>query len=71
MRTAAGRLIGEELPGFACKFPLSCWLMEPLGMVPGGGGFFQDQRAYYTKAFWSAHKDFYEASVREPMAGTA
>ena len=30
--------------------------------------FFQDLRADNTKAYWSAHKDFYEASVREPMA---
>jgi len=30
--------------------------------------FFQDLQTDNTKAYWSAHKDFYEASVREPMA---
>jgi uncharacterized protein (TIGR02453 family) len=30
--------------------------------------FFQGLQADNTKAYWSAHKAFYEASVREPMA---
>jgi uncharacterized protein (TIGR02453 family) len=30
--------------------------------------FFDGLRADNTKAYWSAHKAFYEASVREPMA---
>jgi uncharacterized protein (TIGR02453 family) len=29
--------------------------------------FFQDLQADNTKAYWSVHKDLYEASVREPM----
>ena len=29
--------------------------------------FFQDLQGDNTKAYWSAHKDFYEASVRAPM----
>ena len=31
--------------------------------------FFQGLRADNTKAYWTAHKTVYEASVREPMAG--
>jgi uncharacterized protein (TIGR02453 family) len=31
--------------------------------------FFQGLRANNTKAYWTAHKTVYEASVREPMAG--
>jgi uncharacterized protein (TIGR02453 family) len=31
-------------------------------------GFFKGLQADNTKAYWSAHKAFYEASVREPMA---
>ena len=38
------------------------------GCSPEAVEFFQDLQADNTKAFWSAHKDFYEASVREPMA---
>ena len=30
--------------------------------------FFEGLAADNTKAYWSAHRDFYEASVREPMA---
>ena len=30
--------------------------------------FFRDLEADNTKAYWTAHKAFYEASVREPMA---
>ena len=37
-------------------------------MAPEAVEFFQDLQADNTKAYWSAHKDFYEASVREPMA---
>ena len=37
-------------------------------MVPEAVEFFQDLQTDNTKAYWSAHKDFYEASVREPMA---
>ena len=38
------------------------------GWSPEAVEFFEDLQADNTKAFWSAHKDFYEASVREPMA---
>ena len=38
------------------------------GWSPEAVEFFQDLQADNTKAYWSAHKDFYEASVREPMA---
>jgi uncharacterized protein (TIGR02453 family) len=38
------------------------------GWSPEAVEFFRDLRADNTKAYWSAHKDFYEASVREPMA---
>ena len=38
------------------------------GWSPEAVEFFQDLRADNTKAYWIAHKDFYEASVREPMA---
>src|SRR5579871_3370262 len=31
--------------------------------------FFRGLEADNTKAYWTAHKAFYEASVREPMAG--
>ena len=31
-------------------------------------GFFQGLQADNTTAYWSAHKAFYETSVREPMA---
>jgi uncharacterized protein (TIGR02453 family) len=38
------------------------------GWSPEAVEFFQDLRANNTKAFWTAHREFYEASVREPMA---
>jgi uncharacterized protein (DUF2461 family) len=38
------------------------------GWSPEAVEFFEDLQADNTKAFWSAHKDFYQASVREPMA---
>ena len=38
------------------------------GWSPEAVEFFQDLQTDNTKAYWSAHKDFYEASVREPMA---
>jgi uncharacterized protein (TIGR02453 family) len=38
------------------------------GWSPEAVEFFQDLKADNTKAYWSAHKGFYEASVREPMA---
>src|SRR5436853_6223457 len=38
------------------------------GWSPEAVKFFQDLQADNTKAYWSAHKGFYEASVREPMA---
>jgi uncharacterized protein (TIGR02453 family) len=38
------------------------------GWPPEAVGFFEGLRADNTKAYWSAHKAFYEASVREPMA---
>ena len=38
------------------------------GWSPEAVGFFRDLRADNTKAYWSAHRDFYEVSVREPMA---
>ncbi len=38
------------------------------GWPPDAVEFFQGLRADNTKAYWSAHKDLYEASVRGPMA---
>jgi uncharacterized protein (TIGR02453 family) len=38
------------------------------GWSPDAVGFFEGLQADNTKAYWSAHKAFYEASVREPMA---
>jgi len=38
------------------------------GWSPEAVEFFQDLQTDNTKAYWSAHKGFYEASVREPMA---
>src|SRR5689334_5803257 len=38
------------------------------GWSPEAVEFLQDLQTDNTKAYWSAHKDFYEASVREPMA---
>ena len=38
------------------------------GWSPEAVEFFQDLQVNNTKAYWSAHKDFYEASVRAPMA---
>jgi len=38
------------------------------GWSPEAVEFFAGLRADNTKAYWSAHKAFYEASVREPMA---
>jgi len=38
------------------------------GWSPEAVEFFQDLQTDNTKAYWSAHKDFYEASVRGPMA---
>ena len=38
------------------------------GWSPEAVEFFQDLQADNTKAYWSAHKDLYEASVREPVA---
>ena len=37
-------------------------------MVPEAVQFFKGLQADNTKAYWSAHKAFYETSVREPMA---
>jgi uncharacterized protein (TIGR02453 family) len=48
--------------------PLKLWRMGFSGWSPEAVEFFQDLEADNTKAFWSAHKDRYEASVREPMA---
>src|ERR1700757_1395448 len=48
--------------------PLKLWPMGFSGWSPEAVEFFQDLEADNTKAFWSAHKDLYEASVREPMA---
>ena len=39
-----------------------------LGLVPGSVQFFKGLRADSTNAYWSAHKAFYETSLREPMA---
>jgi uncharacterized protein (TIGR02453 family) len=38
------------------------------GWSPEAVEFFEGLRADNTKAYWSAHREFYEASVREPMA---
>ena len=38
------------------------------GWSPEAVEFFRDLQTDNTKAYWSAHKDLYEASVREPMA---
>ena len=38
------------------------------GWSPEAVAFFQDLQTDNTKAYWTAHKGFYEASVREPMA---
>ena len=38
------------------------------GWSPEAVEFFDGLRADNTKTYWSAHKEFYEASVREPMA---
>jgi uncharacterized protein (TIGR02453 family) len=38
------------------------------GWSPEAVAFFDSLGADNTKAFWTAHRDFYEASVREPMA---
>ena len=39
------------------------------GWPPEAVEFFGGLHADNTKAYWSAHKTFYESSVREPMAG--
>ena len=39
-----------------------------LGLVPEAVQFFQGLPPDNTKAYWSAHKAFYETAVREPMA---
>ena len=38
------------------------------GWSPAAVEFFEGLEADNTKAYWSAHKDLYEGSVREPMA---
>ena len=38
------------------------------GWPAGAVEFFQGLQADNTKAYWTAHKAVYEASVREPMA---
>ncbi len=38
------------------------------GWSPEAVQFFKGRQADSTKAYWSAHKAFYETSVREPMA---
>jgi uncharacterized protein (DUF2461 family) len=52
----------------AWNVPPKLWRMGFSGWSPEAVEFFQDLEADNTKAFWSAHKDLYEASVREPMA---
>jgi uncharacterized protein (DUF2461 family) len=38
------------------------------GWCPEAVKFFEGLRADNTKTYWSAHKEFYEVSVRGPMA---
>jgi uncharacterized protein (DUF2461 family) len=38
------------------------------GWSPGAVEFFEGLQADNTKAYWSAHKEVYERSVRGPMA---
>ena len=47
---------------------LKLWRMGFSGWSPGAVEFFGGLRADNTKAHWNAHKEFYEASVRGPMA---
>jgi uncharacterized protein (TIGR02453 family) len=42
--------------------------MDFSGWSPEAVAFFEGLQADNTKAYWSAHKEFYEASVRGPMA---
>ena len=68
MRTATAQLIGEGARPAPWDLPLKLGRMGFSGWSPEAVEFFQDLRTDNTKACWSAHKDFYEASVREPMA---
>src|SRR5689334_7644318 len=62
------QLIGEGAWPAPWNLPLKLGRMAFSGWSPEAVEFFQDLQTDNTKAYWSAHKDFYEASVREPMA---
>jgi len=68
LRTATVQLIGEGTRPAPWDLPLKLGRMGFSGWSPEAVEFFQDLQTDNTKAYWSAHKDFYEASVREPMA---
>ena len=68
MRTAAAQLIGEGARPAPWDLPLKLGRMGFSGWSPEAVKFFQDLQADNTKEFWGAHKAFYEASVRQPMA---
>ncbi len=65
---ATAQLIGEGARPAPWNLPLKLGRMGFSGWSPEAVEFFQDLQADNTKAYWSAHKGFYEASVREPMA---
>ena len=67
MRTATAQLIGEGARPAPWDLPFKLGRMGFSGWSPEAVKFFQDLQAENTKAYWSAHKGFYEASVREPM----
>src|SRR5215469_14946803 len=50
------------------SLPPKLWRMAFSGWSPEAVEFFEGLRADNTKTYWAAHKAFYEASVREPMA---
>ena len=65
---ATAQLIGEGARPAPWDLPLKLGRMGFSGWSPEAVEFFQDLKTDNTKAYWSAHKGFYEASVREPMA---
>ena len=68
LRTATVQLIGEDARPAPWDLPLKLGRMGFSGWSPKAVEFFQDLQTDNTKAYWSAHRGFYEASVREPMA---
>jgi uncharacterized protein (TIGR02453 family) len=74
--SAPGPLVAERYSPLICEgaspqpwgLSLKLWRMAFTGWSPEAVEFFEGLRADNSKTYWNAHKEFYETSVRGPMA---